>query len=411
MTQVALSLNLRRLIKKIEESSDEAALEAFAELPRDLDNEALLQSLLPVVSPRATLIKQIISLLKNRSLKDYSQPVQEIICTWADAHLMTLAKDDALGFTKWVLNGFYRAEEMHPGNKKFIAFTNAMTDLVRADGNSMLLWLGHDFMLFDIWVATMSDEQIASICPQLAAHLNEENLIRLFSMLSDMPSYERSRGGHLPHKPWLNVIRHIWLSELPVLENVACAFIKGWRVDTDDNDVTAQMFSILAATPDELKSHVKAGLFKFSKPFIQHLAKKSEYPNFDPVTSYQIVNRAEPDTTYDATKWALQFAETSKLSDLVNAVTEDVVKGTSSVLRRYPAFFLLVESLCKSWEEAFDARKTDYVKAVHSLGRHWSLYRPQFEKEAVAEDQTHYFSSNAELVEQTLGKVLARTLA
>jgi hypothetical protein len=411
MTQTTLSLALRRLIKKIEESSDEAALEAFAELPRDLDSEALLQALFPVVSPRATLIKQLISLLKNRSLKDYSQPAQDVICNWADTHLMTMPKDDALSFTKWVLNDFYRADEMHPGNKKFNAFTNAITDMVRADSNNMLLWLGEDFKLFDIWVATMSDEQIASISPDLAAHLKEDNLIRLFSMLSDMPSYERSRGGNLPHKPWLSVIRHIWQSQLPILENVACAFIKGWRVDTDDNDVTAQMFSILAATPEELKSHVKAGLFKFSKQFIQHLAKKSEYPAFDPVTSYQIVNRAEPDTTYDATKWALQFAETPKLSDLVNAVTEDVAKGTSSVLRRYPAFFLLVESLCQSWEETHDAKKNDYVKAVHSLGRHWSLYRPQFEKEAAAEDQTHYFSSNAELVEQTLGKVLARTLA
>lgn len=410
MSQIALSLNLRRLIKKIEDSEGDIAALAFAELPKDFDNAGLLQALLPVISGRVDLLKLGLESIKRKSFNHYSEPVQTILIAWAEETQKTLAKDDQLQLTKWVLSDLYRAELMHPGNSLLAPFTLALTDLMHADANAMLVWFQSDFYLFDIWVATISNEQMLGICPVLATQLHEENLIRLFDMLSELPNYDRPRGGPLPHKPWLGFIKILWQTNLPVLENVACSFIKGWRVDRDDSDVFDLMLETLAQAPSETKSHFKAGLFKFSTLFIQHLAKQSLHPTFDPVTSYQIVNRAEPDTTFEAAKWALQCADTGKLCDLVNAVTEDVVKGTSSVLRRFPAFFLLVGSLCKSWEDTHDQRKADFAKVVHTLGRHWSLYRPQFEREAAAEGQTHYFTSNAELVESSLGKVLSRTL-
>ncbi len=410
MAQIALSLNLRRLLKKIEDAKGEAAIAAFSELPKDLDDEALLQALLPFTS-RQDLSSALATAIMRKDIKDYSQLSQAVVTQWTSSIIKNLSEQEVQNYSRWFLYGSYRAELLHPQNAELAPFIHVLSNLMQTDPNNILEWFQNYFFLFDCWVAAMTDEQIQNISPTLSTQLSENNLIKLFSMLSDLPNYDRSRGGPLPALPWLRLINTLWQSQIPVLENVACAFIKGWKVDSDDTSVLDQMIKILDHAPSDTKSHVKAGLFRFSTPFIQYLAKNPlKNPIFDPVTCYQIVNRSEPDTTYDATKWALQYADPAKLCDLVNAVTEDVVKGTSSVLRRFPAFFLLVDSLCKAWENTHDQRKADLASAVHTLGRHWSLYRPQFEREATAESQSHYFTSNADIVEASLGKVLARTL-
>jgi hypothetical protein len=100
------------------------------------------------------------------------------------------------------------------------------------------------------------------------------------------------------------------------------------------------------------------------------------------------------------------MGDPAKLPMMVDVVSSLIAANKGSVLRRFPAFFLMAGQLHDMWEKNESA---EIAEAMKRLARYWTSCREQFQREAEAESQGHYFTSNAELVEKHMGKVLART--
>ena len=401
-----LSLALRRLLKKIQESPVDQLKPLFRELPPADESTPELFSAVLALTARTDLASFVFSYIERTDADRYTQDHFERVVSWADEYGSGFDESLFKKYVDWLMRRVYKGNEMKPENantrfvvKRFTAwFGNSATDV--------LSYFSSESRVFDLWIACSKSDEKISIAHS-AVTLDDAQLLGFFNLLANQHSQERSRGGLLEDRPWLEITRLIWDDAKQSGGKIAKAFIRAWRHhNSDETGITDFMFEMIDKAEEPLRSTMKAAMYSFAVPFTQYLAKKSATPLFDPVLCFVIVNSAAEDEMYGAVKWAMEMADPTKLPTMIDVVVALIANSKGSVLRRLPSFFLMAGQLHDLWEQS---KSAEAAEAMKRLARYWTSYREQFQKESVAEQQSHYFSSNAELVEEKMGKVLVRT--
>ena len=400
-----IPLGIRRLLKKIEEAPADQFKVLFKELPRAGEDLALFQAVLGL-SVRVEVLPHVFEYISWIDAERCDEAHFAAVVSWANEFAGGFDRELFLKYTGWILRRVYKASDISPGNPNTLALVRGLSAWFAAEPEKALVYFKSENWVFDLWIASLMAEERGKIAVR-AIEIPESSLTEFFKLLADQHSHDRGRGGDLPDRPWLAMMREVWTAAKGTPDKVARCFIPGWRSrNSDDTGIADLMCELLDTAEEPLRSHMKAAMYSYIVPFTQYLAKKNAKPVFDPVVCFVVANTAAPDELYGATKWAMDMADPAKLPIMVDVVAAFIAGTKSSVLRRFPAFFLMAGQLHIMWDHD---ESPEVAEAMKRLARYWTSCREQFQREADAEGQTHYFSSNAEEVEKHMGKVLVRT--
>ena len=401
---VPIPLATRRILKKIAESPVADLSKAFKELPKPGESLSLFTAVLDL-SARSEVIPFVANYVYELSSSRYDDAHYAAIVSWAEKYVSALDQEQLKMYIGWIEERIYKVSEIHSNNHATRPIILRLSKWFGEEPDKSLEFFKRDTRIFDLWSASLNSEDRIKIAT-VAKDISEKSLTDLFVLLSHQHDLKRSRGGDLENKPWLELMRCIWIAEGAKTDKIARCYIPGWRNGNSENGSADLMCELLDQASEPLKSNLKAAAYSLAVPYTQHLARKGATPIFDPVICYVIVKSSVSDELYGATKWAMEMADPGKLAMMVDVVVADIASAKSSVLRRLPAFFLMAGQLHDLWNKN---QSPEVAEAMKRLARYWTIYRGQFERESNAENQDHYFKSNSEEVEKHMGKVLVRT--
>lgn len=416
-----IPLNVRRLIKRLGDEADSITDAELAEAWKVFEDEResldLFKTVL-ILGTHPRYVPKTIKFVTNRSLEAYEADFQREFLNWCHQIGQKLTVDQFRQIVDYGLVFLLQAENPNADNPDLRWLVDRLLAWSQQAPEESLLYLTSYLGIFDLFVTACTDEdakELVGICLQSG----EENILKFLRMLAEQHQNDRSRGWDQPThplrqlKPWLRFLRAFWSADDKQLPIIARCFILTWRnADVEATGIVDFMLSLIASSAEPLKSTIKAALYSFATPAGVQFARSTSQPIFDPIVCFVVVFSAVPDEIYGAAKWAIQFGDETRFVELADVVTAVTISSRESVLRRFPPFFLLVHEFYDRWT----ARETpiavvNATNALVKLAKLWAQHRAQMEREADAEQQSHYFSSNAELIDKKLGQFLVLNAA